>query len=243
LLNGIDAWFHSIELDHNRYPRTFHKLILDQTAMGWWQIFQGRMCREWARLQNQHLHQQNAANNSTSGLLWTTSIITTVWKEYFAMWEVRNDAVHGSDSETRQIARRRKLKVELHHLHNKRNLVLHTDRDLFLAANPEDLDTHIERTNVNHLENWLRMWKPVILESAKTAAALSIQSVRPIRTYFARLQPVKLTHHPPKPRYDKRFHTRHDRNRVRKKTLPPPSNHSILSFFSRLQKQTQHLHV
>ena len=80
-----------------------------------------------------YLREQNIANNFTSGLLWPVSIITTVWHEYFAMWDLRNKAVHGEDLKTRQIARKRKLAVKLHRLHSKRNSVVYTDRDIFLA--------------------------------------------------------------------------------------------------------------
>jgi hypothetical protein len=60
--------------------------------------------------------------------------------------------------------------------------ILVTDQDLSLASDAIALDSYIERTNVNHLENWIRLWKPVIADSVKTATALAIQSVRPLRT-------------------------------------------------------------
>jgi hypothetical protein len=133
------------------------------------------MCREWARLQDQNIHQIDAATNSTSGLLWTTSMITTIWRQYFDMCDLCNAAVHGSDLKTRDIARRRKLTIALCHLHKKRDTVLHTNKDVFLVPTPKALDQYIQRSTVHHLENWLCIWKPVITDSVRTTATLAIQ--------------------------------------------------------------------
>ena len=124
-----------------------------------------------------YLRDQNIANNFTSGLLWSTSIITTVWRKYFALWDLRNKAVHREDLKTRQSARKRKLAVKLHHLHNKRDSVLQTNRKIYLADSTVELDKQIATANVHHLKNWIRVWRPVILDSVKTAAALAIQAV------------------------------------------------------------------
>jgi hypothetical protein len=245
LINGLDAWFTDTPLDKTRYPQKYHALIDNQASMGWRQIFQGRMCREWSRLQDRHLIDQQARNHTSSGLLWTTSIITTVWTSYFEMWDKRNKAVHGEDHKTRQIARRRKLAIELRHLHSQRDQALYTDHDIFIGDTPEDLEHYLDRTNVHHIENWLLIWKPVIVDSVKTAAALAISSVRPIREYFARLITPTPSRRPPKPRYDRRFHSLHDNHRVKRqrKRKPPPRNHSILAYFARQTKSTQHLQV
>jgi hypothetical protein len=245
LLDGLDAWFNNIPLDKSRYPPMYNKLITDQDALGWRQLFQGRMTREWARLQDQHLVQQSAKTYSSSGLLWTTSILTTIWREYFIMWDLRNKVVHGEDSKTRQIACRRQLAIKLRHLHTQRDQTLHTDRDIFIGDDPEALETYIENSNVNHIANWLKLWKPVIIDSVKTAKALAIQSVRPMRDYFASLTAPRASIRPPKPRYDRRFHTIHEATRVKRtnRRRPPPGNHSILAYLARQNKTTQHLQV
>jgi hypothetical protein len=236
LLNGIDAWFNDIPLNKLDYPRTFHKLIAEQTALGWRQIFQGRMSLEWSSLQDQHLRQLQITANCHTGLLWTTNVITTVWKEFFTMWSNRNTAIHGKDSDTRHKSRLRHAAVQLKHLHLKRTDVLATDRDLFIGDTDESIDRWVQARSATHIENWLRIWKPVILDSAKAAHAFAIKSVRPIHQYFAPVAPlVPTSRRPPKPRYTTREHTRFDRNQVRKKRphTRPPTNHSITTFFRR----------
>jgi hypothetical protein len=236
LLNGIDAWIHETPFDKQTYPAIYHRLIEEQSSLGWRQIFQGRLTSEWARLQDQHLRQINVTANCHTGLLWTTNIITTVWKEFFTMWTARNTAIHGNDSASRQKSRIRLATVHLRHLHKKRNDVLATDRDLFIGETDAEIDQWTQTRSATHIENWLRIWKPVIIDSAKAARAFAIQSVKPIHQYFAPVAPlVPTSRRPPKPRYTSREHTRYDRNQVRKKRphIRPPANHSITSFFQR----------
>jgi hypothetical protein len=192
------------------------------------------MSREWARLQDVYLRRIHCTANSKTGLLWTTTIITTIWKEFFLMWETRNTAVHGKDSESRQTARINRATLELKHLHRQQQEVLATDRNLFIGDTPDAIDHWITTHTATHIENWLRVWKPVILDSAKTAKAFALKSVRPLREYFNPTHTPTPSRRPPKPRYTTNAHTVHDQNRVRKKrSRPPPArNHSILSFFS-----------
>jgi hypothetical protein len=236
LLNGIDAWINEIPFDKLEYPVLYHRLIDEQSSLGWRQLFQGRMTSEWARLQDQHLKQLKVTANCHTGTLWTTNIITTIWKEFFTMWNARNTAIHGNDSDTRQQSRIRLATVHLRHLHSKRNDVLATDRDLFIGETDADIDRWAQTRSATHIENWLRIWKPVILDSAKAARAFAIKSVKPIHQYFAPVAPlVPTSRRPPKPRYTTREHTRYDRNQVRKKRphIRPPANHSITAFFKR----------
>jgi hypothetical protein len=235
LLNGLDAWFNDATLDYSKYPRTYQKLIKEQTALGWRQLFQGRLTTEWARLQDRHLHDIKAHSNFKTGTLWTTNIITTLWKAFFTMWEARNAVVHGADSSSRQKSRRDRAAISLRHLHAKRNEVLATDQGLFLTDSPEALDHWVETHSATYIENWLQIWKPVILDSAKAAHAFAIRSVRPLYEYFSPVYTPPPSRRPPKPRYKSNAHTVHDRRKPRKKkpATPPARNHSILAFFKR----------
>jgi hypothetical protein len=235
LIEGLSSWLSSTTIDKASFPSTFHPLIDEQSQLGWRQLFQGRLSNEWARLQDVYLRRIHSTANSKSGLLWTTSIITTIWKEFFLMWDARNTAVHGKDSTSRHIARINRATIEIKHLHKKQPDVLATDRDLFIGDTPAAVDQWIQTHTATHIENWLRVWKPVILDSAKAAHAFALKSVRPLRDYFETTRSPAPSRRPPKPRYTTNAHTVHDRNRVRKKrTIPPPArNHSILAFFTR----------
>jgi hypothetical protein len=134
------------------------------------------------------------------------------------MWTTRNTAIHGTDSESHQQSRIRIATVHLRHLHTNRTDVLVTDRDLFIGKTNADIDCWAQTRSATHIGNWLRIWRPVILDSAKAARAFAIKSMRSIHQYFVPVAPlVPTSRRPLKPRYTTREHTRYDRNQVRKK--------------------------
>jgi hypothetical protein len=77
---------------------------------------------------------------------------TTIWKQFFLMWEERNLLVHGHNTKTRTIATRRRLATEFRYLHTKRNEVLATDHDLFIGDNDDDVATFIDTVSPKYIE-------------------------------------------------------------------------------------------
>jgi hypothetical protein len=239
LIQGIDAWLTGSQLDIETFPSSLHPLITSQTAIGWRHLFQGRFSLEWSHLQDQYLQEIGLYHSDTTGTLWVTRMITVIWKQFFMMWEQRNQQVHGHDKTTQRKAKRRRLASEFKHLHSKRPEVLHTDRDLFIGTTEDDVDTFIETATPKYIENWLQVWRPVILDSVKAAAAYALKSVPPLTTYFESLRPLPPLKRPQKPRYTKTAHTRNDgTDRVRRKRRrrPPARNYQITRFFSRRSK-------
>jgi hypothetical protein len=43
-----------------------------------------------------------------TGQLWSTAMIVTIWKEFFEIWEQRNNLVHGTDKSSHDLAKRSK---------------------------------------------------------------------------------------------------------------------------------------
>jgi hypothetical protein len=86
-----------------------------QNSLGWRQLFHGRMSLKWARLEEAYLHQIQTATDAQSGTLWTTNIITTIWKSFFTMWQDRSTDIHRADSATCQVCHRRQAALALHH--------------------------------------------------------------------------------------------------------------------------------
>jgi hypothetical protein len=124
-------------------------------------------------------------------------MITVIWKQFLLMWEQRNTQVHGHDKKTQLKAKRRRLASEFKHLHTKRPDVLHTDRDLFIGTTDDDVDNFIDSVTPKYIENWLQIWRPVILDSVKAAAAYALKSVPPLTTYFESLTPTPQMKRPP----------------------------------------------
>jgi hypothetical protein len=70
------------------------------------------------------------------------------------MWDLCNAAVYGADTKTRQIACRRKLAIELCHLHQQHNKAHCTDSESFIRSTPDELETYIATHNFHHIQNW-----------------------------------------------------------------------------------------
>jgi hypothetical protein len=188
LIKGIDAWMHSTVIDPADYPPSLHDLILSQTSIGWRQLFQGRFSTQWIKLQDQYLQANGISNPNTTGTLWVTRMITVIWRQFFTMWEQRNLKVHGHDLATRTKAQRKRLATEFRFLQSKQNEVLQTNRELFIGSTDDDVEIFIETASPKYIQNWLAIWKPVILDSAKAAQAYAISSVPPLTTYFQSLR-------------------------------------------------------
>jgi hypothetical protein len=236
LIKGLDAWLSSSTLEITDFPPSLHPLILSQTRIGWRQLFQGRFSLEWIKLQDTYLQELGIHRADTTGTLWVTRIITVIWKQFLLMWEERNASVHGHDSATRKIATHKRIATEFRFVHTKRTEVLHTDRELFIGDNTDDVEAFIETTTPKYLENWLQIWRPVILDSAKAAAAFALTSVQPLTNYFDTLRSEPQSKRPPKPRYSKSAHTRHDGTDCvccQPAPKPPVRNYQITKFFSR----------
>lgn len=69
IIDGINLWFHTNEtLMPKKYPPKYEFLIRQQNRNGWRQALSGRLRREWARLQSDHLciRRQRLQNTHTS---------------------------------------------------------------------------------------------------------------------------------------------------------------------------------
>jgi hypothetical protein len=99
--------------------------------------------------------------------------ITILWREFMTLWKMRNDALHGH----------RQLCIEMELLHQQRDLVLACNADIFIGETMADLTHFLDASKASHIQNWLHVWKPFILSSAKSAKDLSLKGVSTITKY------------------------------------------------------------
>ena len=169
--------------------------------MGWRQLFNGRMSREWARIQADHTyvigqrgyHDSSKPNISEqfrfqgrsqpawtrSSSTWTTEIITTVWEQWAIVWTMRNADLHGHNEDTRSRQRDRLNRQRLETIYEKKMQMEPSIRDLLYDTVEEHLQ-HSQRT----VQNWLAVHEETIAHSIKHAATRAIQGMRSIRHFF-----------------------------------------------------------
>ena len=159
-MEGVHKWLQGAEtLQVDQYPQKFRTLITQQNAIGWRQLFNGRLSREWARHQNEYLYlqrlkRQDEAGNSPyalrsgsdrrDGNSWTVAIIGALWEQWFLVWSIRNEAVHGHDQTTRAQQRQTRNRIRLQDIYNRSQEMEPRIRDELLF---ETADEHLEQSH------------------------------------------------------------------------------------------------
>ena len=151
-----------------------------QTAIGWRQLFNGRLSSEWTTMQDQHLANQHNRIEQRTGTTWATGVITVLWKQWFILWETRNGIVHGHDDETRKIKDREKAEKDIHRIYKHRKTYLPRDDDLLFST----AEIHIEGSSTTALQNWLLTHSTTFLQSAKKAKTRATLNTLSIMRYF-----------------------------------------------------------
>jgi hypothetical protein len=177
-MESLHGWLH-----HNpspspaTYPAAYQRLVREQNALGWRQLFNGRWSTEWARLQDRYLlRHHDPIPDKLRGQLWTSNYIEILWTSFRTLWDSRNGKVHGVDTSTRAEARRDKTHRELRALYQLRVDMRHCDRDIFHTT----VEDHIEAQPVWALQNWLKIQVPMAKHSVKEAARSAVKNVRTI---------------------------------------------------------------
>jgi hypothetical protein len=121
LTEGLHQWLQGDDMgyDVNTVPVKYQRLVRQQNRIGWRQIFNGRMSKEWARLQSDYefIQRQRARDlgkyhaavasghgmtHESVGTRWTSEIIHEIWVQWKVVWTQRNELIHGHDEQTRR---------------------------------------------------------------------------------------------------------------------------------------------
>ena len=184
LLDGLENWLNESHIDASLYPQRFHLLIQQQTAIGWRQIFNGRMSTEWNRLQADYDFNNGKSDYHTS-CLWTTNIVCNIWNDWYDLWELRNGVIHGHDSTSRHKAKRNLAEKEIRMIYDSRDAMLPADRDHL----EDDVEDHLAGKTTKRLQNWLNTYRGLFKKSISEAKKRSVTGVQSIRSYFPRRDP------------------------------------------------------
>jgi hypothetical protein len=134
-----------------------------QDAIGWRQLLKGRFSKSWAAFQTAYMGTRATAKDNGSS--WITAIIDTLFKEWWLLWEMRNQDRHGKDraaqtqASTAQALRDLQLFYETHQ-HDT------PPKHKWLFDTPITDRMH---WRTNDIQQWLNTWAPVLQESYTTA--------------------------------------------------------------------------
>jgi hypothetical protein len=165
LVNGLHAWFQGTSLQTDRYPKRYHRLIDEQSSIGWRHLFNGHLTTQWRIKQDYHVRRRKINMRTHTGAVWSIRTLAILWTEFFALWKTCNEAIHGHDLASQQQAKQRKLRIEMTMLHSLRDQVLAGDTDIFIGDTPAALDHFLDTATATYVQNWIHVWKPFILSS------------------------------------------------------------------------------
>ena len=200
LIQGLSNWlqittsatlhdgFVDGHLDASKFPDHFLGLITAQNSIGWGQLFRGRVSNLWVYHHDQYVSEQKLTDVKNSGSIWMKQVILQLWDHLFALWENRNQLIHGSDSSNRASRRKTILRHSLHAIHQKyRPLVIQADLVFFLSASASDdtkIDEFVDSHGPTFIQNWINTYRPFFAISAKAAIRSSASGTRPITDFF-----------------------------------------------------------
>lgn len=146
-----------------KYREKFHEVIWSQEAIGWRQIFNGRISRHWLE------HQGNTkilSGKVWMDYIWGASIIEICLQIMIELWNIRNEEVHSKDEATKQQKRKAKAAIIIPALHDLQEQARLSDSFLFSP----DIEEEIEHATAAKLEGFIAMRTRPIHNSASTCA-------------------------------------------------------------------------
>ena len=107
---AIAEWFETGHVPLYKYPEKFHYVIWSQGAIGWRQIFNGRISKLW--LENQG-NTKTSSGKVRMDYIWGVLIVETCLQMMIDLWMMRNEEVHVKEEATKQQKRKDKAAINV----------------------------------------------------------------------------------------------------------------------------------
>jgi hypothetical protein len=119
---------------HGANDPKYRKLHQRQAYVGWAQLFQGQLVKDWSELQQEFLDNHNAElkldRQYYSGTIWARKLVNLLWGIMRAQWDHINADRHGRAKEANYEIRHARLLHQLTEQYAEAPVMLATDRDL-----------------------------------------------------------------------------------------------------------------
>ena len=148
-----------------KYPEENHDAIWSQGAIGWRQVFNGRISKLWLE------HQGNTKLSSgrvRMDYIWGASIVETCLCMMIEIWEMRNKEVHGKEAASIEQKRKERAAITVRELHK---LEEQSQPSVFILFY-QDVEATIERVQATTLEAFIAIKTKSIKNSVQEWAKL-----------------------------------------------------------------------
>ena len=173
----------SFQMSVEGYTSAVRRVIFQQNAIGWDHIFQGRFSVSWGALQDDYYARQARITDTElkciTGNYWQAMVIEIIWRQWFQLWNIRNNDLHGADKNAKAQAERQEVERALRDIYDIKMQLEPSVQQLLC----KDITDNFSKP-VWYNRNWLAIHAPLAYASLKRAKARAIQGVRSIRSYF-----------------------------------------------------------
>jgi hypothetical protein len=168
---------------HGANEPKFRKLHQLQAFVGWAQMFQGRLVKEWGILQEEFLEEHNGElkldRRYYTGDIWVRKLIYLLWRTIRTQWDLRNGNRHGLTTEENHAIRHKRLVGQLTEQYAQAPCMLAADRVLL----DEPLGQKL-RKSPGSLELWLKRTRPTIRISTQAVTEVISRTHKRITQFF-----------------------------------------------------------
>jgi hypothetical protein len=182
------------DLHASRYPQfrnrhgandpKYHKLHQQQAYVGWSQLFQGRLVKEWSELQEEFLDSHNAElkldRRYYSGTIWARKLVNLLWGMR-AQWDHRNADRHGRTKEANHEIRHARLLQQLNEQYAEAPAMPAADRDILAEPIKKK-----QKKSPAALELWMKCIRPIVKLSTHDATEAIKHTQKQITQFFSR---------------------------------------------------------
>ena len=173
LTSAISDWFETGHILVEKYPERFHDAIWSQGAIGWRQIFNGKLSKQWLEHQG---HTKTSTGRLRMDYIWGATIVETCLRMMIELWEMRKEEVYGKEEGTKQQIRKEKAATRVRDLHKLQEKARPSDAKLFYS----DVEKQIEISTAATLEGFVAMKTKSIHNSVQKWADTANRGVRSI---------------------------------------------------------------
>jgi hypothetical protein len=152
--------------------------IKRQTTIGWQQILFGRISKTLANRIALEDQENNTNNPATKGK--TRHILKTIWDTFLALWQQRNEIVHGTQATTTAERQRQALQQRVQHCYDHKNQLSYTDQQkLFKLEHAEMMQEDPQK-----LKAWTRVAERIIKTSKREQKHTITRQGKLMEQYF-----------------------------------------------------------
>eukprot|EP00957_Ditylum_brightwellii_P098423 7498572-Ditylum_brightwellii.AAC.1 len=78
IVTNLQNWFDDLPLEYQNMPQDECRAMQEQESIGWRWLFDSQLTKQWALLQDNHLHHIKLCTSSLNGKMWVSHIVKLI---------------------------------------------------------------------------------------------------------------------------------------------------------------------